>query len=73
MTTNMADTSIAEFYTGRSIFITGASGFLGKILIEKLLRSCSGVAEIFLLIRQKKGLSVEERLGKILENKVSLI
>lgn len=30
--------SIQEFYKDVTIFITGATGFLGKILLEKLLR-----------------------------------
>lgn len=29
---------IAKVFSGRKIFITGGSGFIGKVLIEKLLR-----------------------------------
>ena len=29
---------IAKLFVGRNILITGGSGFLGKVLIEKLLR-----------------------------------
>lgn len=29
---------IAEFYAGCNVLITGGSGFVGKVLIEKLLR-----------------------------------
>ncbi|XP_018354808.1 PREDICTED: putative fatty acyl-CoA reductase CG5065 isoform X2 [Trachymyrmex septentrionalis] len=70
MENNAANVYIPAFYAGRSIFITGATGFLGKALIEKLLRSCPEVAEIFILIRPKKGLSVNERLKKMLNNKL---
>ncbi|XP_071649873.1 fatty acyl-CoA reductase 1-like [Temnothorax longispinosus] len=58
--------SIPAFYAGQSIFLTGPTGFLGKVFIEKVLRSCPDVREIFLLMRPKKGLSINERLEKIL-------
>ncbi|XP_072751895.1 uncharacterized protein [Anoplolepis gracilipes] len=70
MTNDAADTFIPAFYAHRSILISGSTGFLGKVLCEKLLRSCPDVAEIFLLIRPKKGLSVQQRLQKTLENKL---
>ena len=30
---------IQQFYQGKTVFITGATGFMGKVLLEKLLRS----------------------------------
>lgn len=57
---------IPAFYAGQSIFLTGATGFLGKVFIEKVLRSCPDVREMFLLMRPKKELSVNQRLEKIL-------
>ncbi|XP_029675299.1 fatty acyl-CoA reductase 1-like [Formica exsecta] len=58
--------SIPTFYAGQSIFLTGATGFLGKVFIEKVLRSCPDIREIFILMRPKKGLSLNERLEKML-------
>ncbi|XP_017879692.1 putative fatty acyl-CoA reductase CG5065 [Ceratina calcarata] len=60
-------TSVAAFYAGRSIFITGGTGFMGKVLVEKILRSCPDVREIFLLLRPKRGLSIDTRLKKLIE------
>ncbi|XP_070509159.1 putative fatty acyl-CoA reductase CG5065 [Chironomus tepperi] len=57
--------SIPEFYNGKSVFITGGTGFLGKILVEKLLRSCKGIENIYLLVRSKKGKNVTERLDEL--------
>lgn len=58
--------SIPEFYNGRSIFITGGTGFMGKVLVEKLLRSCPGIKSIYLLIRPKRGQEINLRLSEIL-------
>jgi hypothetical protein len=64
---------IVEFYNGKSIFITGATGFLGKCLIEKLLRSCVHVDKIYLLVRPKKGKTSKQRLDEIVKCKVNII
>ena len=57
--------TIPEFYAGQEIFVTGGSGFMGKVLIEKLLRSCPDIKTIYVLLRPKKGKSIEERLKVI--------
>lgn len=53
---------VREFFAKKDIFITGGTGFLGKLLIEKLLRSCPEVNRIFVLIRPKGGRSSSDRL-----------
>ena len=63
-------TSIPEFYNGKSVFITGGTGFLGKVLVEKLLRSCPGVENVYLLVRSKKGKSVDERLDELTNSQI---
>lgn len=64
--------SVGEFYNGKTVFITGGTGFMGKVLLEKLLRSCSGVSKIYLLIRPKKGQDAQERLQQLLCSPVSV-
>lgn len=59
--------TIPEFYADQEIFVTGGSGFMGKVLIEKLLRSCSDLKTIFVLLRPKKGKKMEERLKAIVD------
>lgn len=54
--------SVQQFYAGKTIFITGGSGFMGKVLIEKLLYSCSDVKELIILMRAKRGKSASERV-----------
>jgi fatty acyl-CoA reductase len=64
------DSQIGNFYKDRSIFITGATGFMGKVLVEKLLRSCNGVKNIYVLLRTKKGLDARSRLEELLNAKI---
>lgn len=54
--------SVQEFYENKSIFVTGGSGFMGKVLIEKLLYSCSDLREIIILMRPKKNKSAKQRV-----------
>uniref|UniRef100_A0A1A9WDN3 Fatty acyl-CoA reductase n=1 Tax=Glossina brevipalpis TaxID=37001 RepID=A0A1A9WDN3_9MUSC len=60
--------SITEFYNNQEIFITGGSGFIGKALIEKLLRSFSNFKKMFILMRPKKDKSADKRLQELLDN-----
>lgn len=54
--------NVQRFYKDKSVFITGGSGFMGKVLIEKLLYSCSDLKFIFILMRPKKGKSADQRV-----------
>ena len=66
---NKAD-SIEAFYDNTAILITGVTGFVGKGVLEKLLRVCPSIAAIFLLIRPKKNQTIEERFGKLIDDPV---
>lgn len=65
MSQNLIESEIAQYYADKSVFITGATGFLGKVLIEKLLRSCPCIKKLYVLIRSKRGKSPRERLDEI--------
>jgi fatty acyl-CoA reductase len=64
---------IEEFYKEQTIFLTGGTGFLGKILIEKLLRQCWDLNKIYVLVRPKKGKSSKERFKEFFEYAVSAL
>lgn len=61
---------IEKFFEGKTVFVTGGSGFMGKVLIEKILYSCPGVEKILLLMRPKKGKSGEERVDEFSQDQV---
>lgn len=61
---------IQEFYKGKNVLITGATGFMGKVLVEKLVRSCPET-RISLILRPKNGQSIDQRLDRFKAHKVS--
>jgi len=54
--------SIRAALSGQSLLLTGATGFLGKIILEKILRSVPSIGEVFVLVRPRKGSSASERM-----------
>lgn len=56
-----------KFFLIKINSVTGASGFLGKVLIEKLLRSCGDLKTIYILLRPKKGKTIDERLSQLIQ------
>ena len=53
-----------------NIFVTGSTGFLGKVLIEKLLRSCGGIEKIYILLRSKRERGSEQRFEEYKKNTI---
>lgn len=64
-------TPIQKFYHKQCIFLTGGTGFIGKLLIEKLLRSCPSLSTIYLLVRSKKGKNTHERTETLFNDPVN--
>lgn len=55
--------SIQEFYAGKSVLITGGTGFIGRFLVYRLLSTCN-VSKIYVLVRPRHGVTFEERQEK---------
>ena len=53
--------SVVESLSGKQIFLTGVTGFLGKAILEKLLREVPDVANIHLLVRGSNQQSALQR------------
>lgn len=58
----MEGIGVLEFLRGKNYFVTSATGFLAKVLIEKLLRTMPDVGKIYVLIRAKDKQDATERL-----------
>ncbi|XP_020972842.1 alcohol-forming fatty acyl-CoA reductase-like [Arachis ipaensis] len=54
--------SIVQFLEDKSILLTGATGFLAKIFVEKILRVQPNVKKLYLLLRTTDTKSTEHRL-----------
>jgi fatty acyl-CoA reductase len=65
-----ASNTIVDYYKNKCVFITGSTGFIGKLLIEKLLSTCPDIKTIYCLIREKNCISPEQRLNEIISCKV---
>jgi fatty acyl-CoA reductase len=55
---------IAEAFKGKTILVTGTTGFLGKSIVEKCLRSIPEVGRVNLAIRSSARRPAAERLEK---------
>ncbi|CAN0927492.1 Fatty acyl-CoA reductase 2, chloroplastic [Linum grandiflorum] len=53
---------IEDFLSGKTWLITGATGFLGKVLVEKILRSIPDTSKIYLLIKAEDNEAAFRRL-----------
>uniref|UniRef100_A0A182W2A9 Fatty acyl-CoA reductase n=1 Tax=Anopheles minimus TaxID=112268 RepID=A0A182W2A9_9DIPT len=60
---------VLSFYRNTTILVTGGTGFLGKVLLEKILR-CLNVRKVFLAVRSKDGRKPAERLQDLLKDAI---
>ncbi|KAJ8672918.1 hypothetical protein QAD02_004179 [Eretmocerus hayati] len=55
---------IQKFFANKCVLLTGATGFMGKCFVEKILRECPDLKKLYVLVRQKNGQSPEELIKK---------
>lgn len=63
---------IQNFYAGKHILLTGCTGYLGTLILEKILRTCTEISKLYILVREKTNMTIEDRMKKLFENEVSL-
>ncbi|KAH7836556.1 hypothetical protein Vadar_002876 [Vaccinium darrowii] len=54
--------SIIQFFEDKTLLVTGGTGFLAKIMVEKILRIQPNVKKLFVLIRANDAHSATQRL-----------
>ncbi|KAL1460838.1 hypothetical protein WDU94_012781 [Cyamophila willieti] len=68
MTTKPHYLRLEDFYRDGHIFITGATGFLGKLLLNTLLRKFSDIDTLYILVRERGGVTIEKRIDSLFES-----
>lgn len=59
--------SIGDLLDGVAVLVTGGTGFVGGVLVEKLLRSCPRLAKVYLVVRPRRGLDGAARVQQFLD------
>ncbi|KAG8655121.1 hypothetical protein MANES_04G005400v8 [Manihot esculenta] len=62
MCSKMEFGSVLQFLENKNILVTGATGFLAKIFVEKILREQPNVKKLYLLLRAADAKSASQRL-----------
>lgn len=52
---------VRNFWRGKTVFMTGATGFVGRFLVFKLLKDCD-IKKVYICLREKPNLPLEKRL-----------
>jgi alcohol-forming fatty acyl-CoA reductase len=55
--------SIRDFFKGKTILLTGATGFIGKVILERFIRDFD-FKRLYVMVRPKKTVTIQERLAK---------
>lgn len=61
--------SVRKALCGACVLLTGATGYVGSMLLEQLLRMCD-VGAVYVLVRDKKDVSAEDRVRALLNKGV---
>ena len=51
--------NIKSFYEDKTILLTGVTGFVGKVVLEKFVRSLSNFKQMYVMIRPRKTVTIQ--------------
>lgn len=60
---------LQKFYSDKTLLLTGVTGFVGKVLVEKIIWSLRP-KKLYLMVREKKDVAPEERMLAIFDSYV---
>lgn len=63
-------TPIQKFYKDKSVFATGGTGYIGKVLLEKLLYACDVKNVYVLMLPMEKGMNIQQQVQNLSKFKV---
>jgi hypothetical protein len=61
-----AATSVKDFFRHKTVLLTGVTGFLGKVVLEKLLRLQPDVHRVYLLVQPSKEQDADARVLQVM-------
>jgi len=59
--------SVRGSLSGKTVFLIGFTGFIGKVFLAKLLQSVPDIARVYVLIRRQRSTNGQTRFEKIVE------
>ncbi|XP_054290511.1 fatty acyl-CoA reductase 1-like [Macrosteles quadrilineatus] len=62
--------SLQEVIQDGHVLLTGSTGLVGSLVLEKLLRSCNRVSKIYVTVRGKDGKTSQQRIKELFSSKV---
>ena len=54
--------NVKEFYEGKNVLLSGCTGFLGKVILEKLMRTCPKINKFYIMVRPKRNIDPFDRI-----------
>jgi long-chain acyl-CoA synthetase len=70
-TGSQSELRLGELFAGKELVVVGGTGFLGKVWLSLVLSRLPDIGHIYLVVRPKEGLGVEQRfLERVLPSEV---